>query len=371
MCDADPATINTDVEFLAADLGINALRNTNNADVVVLLAQHPSYGAFGCARDIGVANNWAYCIVREDAPASRFTFVHEIAHLIGARHDDDPNTTPAPYGHGYVLPDGSRTIMGVLLSGNQRLQYWSNPNRFFNGSPMGTSGWNDNARLLNERTELVADFRDSYTAAISGPFQLSVGQGGTWNVAVQGNCGGATFSYRWFLKSADPASPNQWIGPLSFSTTYSTSMRDFDKYLSLRADVSTSNGGSFSAYYFVSCTDCSGGSGGPLARNSQNDEQIGQISTPPHEVYSDFLFQNAPNPCSNASDIRFVLSEAKHIRLSVYDALGKEVLRLLDELRGVGQHNATINANTLAPGIYSYRLHTPQETLSKQLLVIK
>jgi hypothetical protein len=276
-----------------------SLRNNANADIVVIVVSDLDPFAFGCANEIGITADKAFCVVREDVPTGRYTFVHEIAHLIGARHDNDPNTVPAAYGHGYVLPDGNRTIMGVLPAGVQRIQHWSNPNRFFNGFPTGTSGWNDNARLLNERTELVADFRDSYTALISGPSQLSVGQSATWNVAVQGDCPNNTFTYRWFLKSADPVSPNQWIGPLSNSTSYSTSMRDYDKYLSLRADVSTNTGSSFSAYYYVICTDCSTSGGGPLARNPRNDEQGEQSNSTTQEIYNDILFQNSPNPCSD------------------------------------------------------------------------
>jgi hypothetical protein len=362
----------SDATAAAANQEFINLRNNAMADVVVVIVNDLDASSFGCVNEIGATANGAFCVVLQGTPTGRFTFAHEIAHLIGARHDNDPTTTPAPYGHGYVLPDGNRTIMGVFPIANQRLQYWSNPNRFFNGYPMGTSGYNDNARLLNERTELVADFRDSYTTTINGPFQLSVGQAGTWNATTQGLCNSATFSYRWFLKSADPVSPNQWIGPLSTSTSYTTTMRDYDKYLSLRVDVSTSVGGSSSSYFYVTCNDCSTGSGGPLsAPANEPNEQAAQLRNTDWNIDTDALFQNSPNPFDNNSEIQFALSELKHIRLTVHDALGNEMLRLLDESRMAGQHAVTINANTLAPGIYSYRLRTPQRTFSKQFIVVK
>jgi hypothetical protein len=63
-----------------------------------------------------------------------------------------------------------------------------------------------------------------------------------------------------------------------------------------------------------------------------------------------------PNPFSSGTTIRFELPEASHVRLAVYDVLGREVLRAVDSALPAGEHRAEIDGSGLAPGIYFYRL---------------
>jgi hypothetical protein len=53
------------------------------------------------------------------------------------------------------------------------------------------------------------------------------------------------------------------------------------------------------------------------------------------------LEQNYPNPFNSSTVIRFAVppgSGGRRVRLSVYDLLGREVKKLLDEVQGAGGH---------------------------------
>ena len=47
----------------------------------------------------------------------------------------------------------------ACTGGCTRLNYWSNPNRTYNGQPMGTTTRSDNTRVLNNTRTTVAGFR--------------------------------------------------------------------------------------------------------------------------------------------------------------------------------------------------------------------
>lgn len=67
------------------------------------------------------------------------------------------------------------------------------------------------------------------------------------------------------------------------------------------------------------------------------------------------LDQNYPNPFNPATVIRYQLSVASHVRLSIYDVLGREVAVLLDKDQSSGEHSTEWNA-MVSSGVYFYRL---------------
>jgi hypothetical protein len=143
---------------------VHSLRNKYAADVCVLITDYNN-AVCGEAYGIYVPASDAFCVVQAyNCATGYYSFGHEIAHLVGCRHDTyvDPTTTPFAYGHGYVYPTGGwRTIMAYANAcpSCNRIQYWSNPNVTLNGVAMGTSAINDNARVWNEQANRVMGFR--------------------------------------------------------------------------------------------------------------------------------------------------------------------------------------------------------------------
>ena len=143
---------------------IHTLRDTYSADICVLL--------YYCAEDcgmvpgFGVSADSAFCVVNinNDCLTTNYSLGHEIGHLLGCRHqlEADPRLYPFEYGHGYVHPEKKwRTIMAIPTQTDTclRIQYWSNPNLFYNGDPMGTEERYNSARVWNEQSNYVMTFR--------------------------------------------------------------------------------------------------------------------------------------------------------------------------------------------------------------------
>ncbi|MBI3189557.1 MAG: choice-of-anchor B family protein [Ignavibacteriales bacterium] len=84
------------------------------------------------------------------------------------------------------------------------------------------------------------------------------------------------------------------------------------------------------------------------------------------------LKQNYPNPFNPTTKIMFDLITTTSVTLKIYNALGEEVMTLLDEeLLAPGKQEVIFNASGLTSGTYYYRLITPHFTDSKQMLLIK
>jgi hypothetical protein len=139
---------------------IHRLRDEKRADVVVLIVDDAS--GCGLSTRVAAGADEAFVVVHHTCAALTYSIAHEIGHLIGARHDKalDPNTTPFPYGHGYVNGSKWRDIMSYRqsCSGCPRIPYWSNPTIKIRGEAGGTVDA-DNARVILEQAERVANFR--------------------------------------------------------------------------------------------------------------------------------------------------------------------------------------------------------------------
>ncbi len=83
------------------------------------------------------------------------------------------------------------------------------------------------------------------------------------------------------------------------------------------------------------------------------------------------LFQNYPNPFNPTSVIGFQLPSDTHVRLSVYDILGKHVALLVDEKKSAGEYTVPFSATSLSAGVYFYRLNAGSYTATKKMTVLK
>ncbi len=83
------------------------------------------------------------------------------------------------------------------------------------------------------------------------------------------------------------------------------------------------------------------------------------------------LDQNQPNPFSGSTEITFSLQESGNARLSVFDATGREVARLVDGPLRAGDHTATLDASRFAPGIYVYTLAVDGQRSTRRMVVVR
>jgi Secretion system C-terminal sorting domain len=83
------------------------------------------------------------------------------------------------------------------------------------------------------------------------------------------------------------------------------------------------------------------------------------------------LFQNYPNPFNPSTTISYQLSVNEFVTLRIFDVLGREVAKLVNERQTAGNHSITFNANNLPNGVYFYRLRANTFVETKKLTVLK
>ena len=84
-----------------------------------------------------------------------------------------------------------------------------------------------------------------------------------------------------------------------------------------------------------------------------------------------FLAAPGPNPVRGETTLRFALRESGPAVLAVYDALGREVARLVDGLSAAGEQSVSFDASALAPGLYLVRLDANGASTSQTLVRIR
>lgn len=88
------------------------------------------------------------------------------------------------------------------------------------------------------------------------------------------------------------------------------------------------------------------------------------------------LHQNYPNPFNPSTTLQFDLPAATDIRIVVYDLLGREVVRLVDQRLEAGYHQLVWNGRdawgrVVPTGIYITRLITSEYTKSIKMLLLR
>ncbi len=83
------------------------------------------------------------------------------------------------------------------------------------------------------------------------------------------------------------------------------------------------------------------------------------------------LRQNYPNPFNPTTTIGYDLPTSVHVRLMVYDVLGRQVTILVDELQQAGSKSVEFNASNLPSGLYFIRLNAGTFSDVKKMMLVK
>jgi len=84
-----------------------------------------------------------------------------------------------------------------------------------------------------------------------------------------------------------------------------------------------------------------------------------------------FLSQNYPNPFNPATLISYTLPTAQHVRVTVFDLLGREVATVTDELQPPGSHTVEFQSSGLSTGVYLYRIVAGPHTATRKMIVLR
>lgn len=143
-----------------ASLGapVAKLRDQHKADLVVLVSKASGYCGLA---NVNSSKATAFGVI--SCPTGNFTFAHEMGHNFGLSHNSD--VPGGIYGDGYGYQQNLkspywRTIMSYDCTpiACPRVNYWSDPDRTYDGLQMGIAGINNSVRVINLRREVLANF---------------------------------------------------------------------------------------------------------------------------------------------------------------------------------------------------------------------
>ena len=83
------------------------------------------------------------------------------------------------------------------------------------------------------------------------------------------------------------------------------------------------------------------------------------------------LYQNFPNPFNESTTIKYTLPIRSHVKLVVFDLLGRTISTPVNELKSAGSYSVEFSASKLSSGIYYYRLQTDDFYQIKKLIYLK
>lgn len=83
------------------------------------------------------------------------------------------------------------------------------------------------------------------------------------------------------------------------------------------------------------------------------------------------LAQNYPNPFNPETTIGFTLAKNATVNLTVYNTRGEVVKSLINNSLNAGFHSVNFNAVGLNSGVYVYKLTTPDNSITKKMILLK
>jgi photosystem II stability/assembly factor-like uncharacterized protein len=84
-----------------------------------------------------------------------------------------------------------------------------------------------------------------------------------------------------------------------------------------------------------------------------------------------FLSQNYPNPFNPSTTIKYSLPQTGRVTLSIYDLLGREVVKLIDEEKPAGEYETKWNASSHPSGVYFMRMQAGEFSEVRKVVLVK
>jgi hypothetical protein len=83
------------------------------------------------------------------------------------------------------------------------------------------------------------------------------------------------------------------------------------------------------------------------------------------------LSQNYPNPFNPVTQIKYTVPKTSMVKMIIYDAIGREVITLVNDVKVPGNYSVPFDASNLASGVYFYKMETSDFTDVKKMVVLK
>ncbi len=88
-------------------------------------------------------------------------------------------------------------------------------------------------------------------------------------------------------------------------------------------------------------------------------------------TYDAGIGHNYPDPFTDITSIAYLVPSSSHVRLIVFNALGRQILTLVNELREAGEYSVTFDGSHLPSGVYYYRLEIGHASATSTMVLVK
>lgn len=89
------------------------------------------------------------------------------------------------------------------------------------------------------------------------------------------------------------------------------------------------------------------------------------------EPFKYSLSQNFPNPFNPSTQINFSIARDTDVKITLYDAIGRETGILLNEFKTAGFYSVQFDGSNLATGVYFYRITAGDFSDIKKMILVK
>ncbi|MDR3665365.1 MAG: T9SS type A sorting domain-containing protein [Ignavibacteriaceae bacterium] len=90
-----------------------------------------------------------------------------------------------------------------------------------------------------------------------------------------------------------------------------------------------------------------------------------------NQVLDNSLSQCYPNPFNPSTNISYNLAEKSFVEIAVYDNLGREIEKLVSDIKDKGIYEVEFNARNLSSGTYFYSIKTDKFRTIRKMLLLK
>ena len=90
-----------------------------------------------------------------------------------------------------------------------------------------------------------------------------------------------------------------------------------------------------------------------------------------HEIPQTVSLTNYPNPFNPATSIQYSLPKQQFVTLKIYDAFGREVAMLVNEIKPAGKYKIDWNTGNASSGVYYLRLNAGGNSEVRKMVVVK
>ena len=112
--------------------------------------------------------------------------------------------------------------------------------------------------------------------------------------------------------------------------------------------------------------------GGAMNRLKAALDILTDVKTPADNTISSFaLDQNYPNPFNPTTTIQYDIPVTSHVKLSIYDVLGRVVTTLVNTNQAADKYTVQWNASAMGSGVYFYQIDAQSQDGAKNFTSVK